>query len=508
MPSISSSPADRAEVGKSYSYALLANESVSVTYSGPSWLTWDPDERTLTGTVPTAPQTGHASLRIVSTAGTLTVWQNWTVEVWANPPVIVDPPDTTAQPSGDHYSYSFGGSGWGSSEAPGPLRLTVNSTADWVRYDTYNGTIYGQPYVPGSYVINASVTNTTTGLSTWTNYTVTVEADPPQAITDDHTEVSEENGQITITDRVWTGYLYSYTLAVMPDRCTITATTDAEWLTWTAENGTVWGTPMLPGTWHVNATVYDPLTTLTSWSNWTIEVSAPPPVISTDASWTVLTNAPWDYTLVYSPVDGLVEIRTDADWMQYDQETHLFSGTPDRAGSYYVLVTVTNRTSGMEAVQNITISVVDNPPVLVCNPLRTGMERTLYRWTASADQKVIWTMDTDADWLTIGLESGRIGGTPSQAGTYAVTITATNERGISASYSYNLTISPYKADSSDNGNGGIVNNGTITLPGGIEIPIGGTASYSTSITGPVIGFVAVMVIILFIVLFRRRDKKR
>ncbi|MDW5562576.1 MAG: putative Ig domain-containing protein [Methanomassiliicoccus sp.] len=505
MPMVSSSPADTIKVGEPYSYHLTANESVSIVYSGSLWLTWNPDTMTLEGMAPTSPQTAHISLGITSISGTLTYWQNWTVSVTADPPQIENPPQSGTQQSGSSYSYSFGGSGWGSAANPGPLRLNVPNAPEWLHYDPENGTVWGTPYVPGDYPVTGIVTNQTTGLSNQTDWVIHVPADPPE-VTNDHTNTTTGEGGIAQPlDIIWTGEQYGYVLNVNPARCTVTITTSASWLTYDATNRTVKGMTLTAGTWNVSAAVYDPLTTLTSYANWTIEAIAPPPVISSAASFHILTNGYWSYTLVYTPSNGIVNITGLPSWMIYYDQLHTFSGTPTQAGTYALQVTVTNATSGIQATQTVTVYVDDDAPQIFANPLLKGQERTLYRWTASADQAVTWTLTTDAgSWLTIGSDSGRLSGTPTKAGSYHVTITATNSRGISSSYSYDLTVESYGTNGGNNGGSNNTSGGSITLPGGITIPTGGNASYSTTMSGSVLALFLIIIILVLVVMAKRR----
>jgi hypothetical protein len=500
IPLISSNPGTSVEVARPYLYQLVANESVSVQYSGPGWLAWDGASMTLSGTAPNTPQTVHVALKITSVAGTLAIWQNVTITVTAAPPHI-DPVPPIVVPPGESYGYSFGGSGWGEG---GDRLLHLDNPPDYVDYDPVNGTVTITPPIGLGGInqtITGTVTNTTTGVSTPIEIPISIPpADPPE-IGSGHQGTPP--GSSDPVDMIWTDTPYSYVLIVSPSRCTVTMTTDAAWLQYSDANRTAWGTPLVPGTHHVSLRIYDPATTLVSYDNWTLIVTAPPPVIGSSATFHVLTNDPWSYVLVYTPVDAIVNITGLPDWMTWDNATHTFSGTPHQAGTYSYVIVLTNATSGMGARQTVTVIVDDDAPNLLCNPPRTGQERVLYRWTASADQSVVWSISGDAGaWLVIDPQTGRVQGTPDAEGVYSVTVTATNDRGISSSYSYELTVKPYSSGGSQDGSND--SGGTITLPGGIEIPIGGTASLAVQL--PVIALVIVLIIILLF-FFRRRDKK-
>jgi hypothetical protein len=94
-PSVSSSPATAVTEGDPYSYTVVANESVTIIYSGASWLTLN--SQALSGTAPLGAADYQVSLRIQSVQGTLAIYQNWSIEVTAPAilPEISSTPVTT-----------------------------------------------------------------------------------------------------------------------------------------------------------------------------------------------------------------------------------------------------------------------------------------------------------------------------------------------------------------------------------------------------------------------------
>ena len=82
-PTFTNSPLTSGKVGASYSYTAMTNETATFTLvSAPSWLKLT--NGVLSGT-PTAAGTYEVSLKAVSSAGTLSTYQNWTITVAAAP---------------------------------------------------------------------------------------------------------------------------------------------------------------------------------------------------------------------------------------------------------------------------------------------------------------------------------------------------------------------------------------------------------------------------------------
>jgi hypothetical protein len=507
MPMVTSVPVTKIPAATQYRYTVHANESFTLSYSGPSWITVEGNA--LTGTAPNVPQTGHISLAIISLDGGNVFWQNYSLEVWATNPAINNPGDAQAK-AGSEYSFSFGGAGWASDY----VLTYVQTNADWLSYN--DSSVSGTPKIPGTYWVNATVTNRSSGLSTFTNWTISIDADRPDINpggngTAPHTANStapyaDPKTGIVYTeplDIVWVGYEYGYTQSTRDKRnMTVTWNSTAEWLSYNSTTQTYGGWPRIVGLYHVESRITNISSGAFTWENWSIQVKAIPPTITTlSESLTGLVNQPWSHEVAYTPNDAVVTWRSNASWIRYGEGNRTFYGVPDRAGVYYLALTVTNATTALSAMRNDTITIELDAPVIIASPLLKGQERVLYSWYVRSDQSAIWSMQTDATgWLVLDNTSGRLHGTPNAAGVYYVTLTATNHRGIaSAPYSYNVTVT---APPNNNGGGGNDNGNDGT---GVWDWLTNNVSYSNSsdIAGPVVGFLIVGLFLVWL-MFRRR----
>ena len=125
----------------------------------------------------------------------------------------------------------------------------------------------------------------------------------------------------------------------------------------------------------------------------------------------------------------------------------LISGTPTTAGTYSVTVTATDTTGASgSAAFTITVSPAANT-VTVTNPgsqaMTVGAAASLQ--ITATDSASGQTLTYSATGLPPGLSissSGLISGTPTTAGTYSVTVTATDTTGASGSAAFTITVSP------------------------------------------------------------------
>ena len=126
----------------------------------------------------------------------------------------------------------------------------------------------------------------------------------------------------------------------------------------------------------------------------------------------------------------------------------LISGTPSAAGTYSVTVTATDSTgpSGATSFTWTVSSSAQGNTVTVTNPgsqsSTVGTAASLQ--IAAADSASGQTLTYSASGLPTGLSisssSGLISGTPSAAGTYTATVTATDTTGASGSASFTWTV--------------------------------------------------------------------
>lgn len=120
----------------------------------------------------------------------------------------------------------------------------------------------------------------------------------------------------------------------------------------------------------------------------------------------------------------------------------VITGTPEEAGTFPITVTATN--AGRTATTDFTITVTDNSTPVVAPTIEDIDDQSIELGDPIATVNTVVTPDTavvTAEGLPNGVEivDGVISGTPTVAGNYNVTVTATND-GRTASTSFNIEV--------------------------------------------------------------------
>src|SRR5207247_2356000 len=112
--------------------------------------------------------------------------------------------------------------------------------------------------------------------------------------------------------------------------------------------------------------------------------------------------------------------------------TGLISGTPTAAGTYSVTISATNANGTGTATLTLTIN--PPPPAITSPGTATGTVGVAFSYQITATNNPTSFNATGLPGgLTVNTTTGLISGTPTTAGTYPVTISATNSRGTGTS---------------------------------------------------------------------------
>ncbi len=145
------------------------------------------------------------------------------------------------------------------------------------------------------------------------------------------------------------------------------------------------------------------------------------------------------------------------------------SGNPSVSGSFNVTVTAYNSISS----SSVSFTIVVSDMELKTKKLSNGTINKSYKATLSLNQKftgVTWSADGLPSGLSIGTSTGKISGTPTESGTFEVTITAKNDF-TSCSGTLTLTIKNIKPKINlsklPNGTVGVYYANGISITGGV-----------------------------------------
>ncbi|MBB1176262.1 LPXTG cell wall anchor domain-containing protein, partial [Staphylococcus epidermidis] len=388
----------------------------------------------------------------------------------------------------------------------------VDGLPDGVTFDEATNTISGTPSEVGSYDITVTTTDES-GNATETTFTINVEdtSKPTvESVADQTQEVNTEIEPIKIEATDNSGQAVTNKVDGLPDGVTFDEATN-----------TISGTPSEVGSYDITVTTTDEsgnseTTTFTidvedtskptveSVADQTQEVNTeitPIKIEATDNSGQTVTNK----------VEGL------PDGVTFDETTNTISGTPSEVGSYDITVTTTDE-SGNVTETTFTIDVEDTTKPTVediadqTQEINTEIEPIKIEATDNSGQAVTNKVEGLPDGVTFDEATNTISGTPSEVGSYTVTVTTTDESGNATETTFtinvedttkptvediadqtqevNTEITPINIEATDNG-GQAVTNKVDGLPDGVTFDettntISGTpnevGSYTVTVT--------------------------
>ena len=246
-----------------------------------------------------------------------------------------------------------------------------------------------------------------------------------------------------------------------------------------------WSTPVA-GTYAVTVKATDTKSGLTGQGVYTVTVKAPPPPTVTAATVTGMAGKALSYTVAYTAPNPVTFTLTGAPSGMSISSTGVISWTSPVLGTYNVTVTAKDSKTGFTASAVVSVKISAVPaPVVTGKTVSTLVGATVSETVAvTAYNPVTYKLTGAPSGMTIST-AGVISWKPAAAGTYTVTVTATDSKtGLSGSANvvFNVTA-----------NGITINAPAITgsvgkaLSGSISITDPGAAWVSVSISGVPLG---------------------
>lgn len=410
--------AQSAAVGATANFSVVASGTSSLTYQ---WrkaganITGNASATTATLTLANVQAGDAAGYDVVVTNTSGSISSNLVaLSVTSGAPVITNSTLTAGGTAGTSFSYTITASGSPTSftASPLPAGLSVNAST---------GVISGTPTSAGSTTVllgaaNGSGTDyatlTLTVASAGTAPVVVINPSSPPAAT--------------------LGSPFNYTITASGSPTSYTATPLPAGLSIVAATGVISGTPTAVGTTSVLLGATNATGTGTATLSTTVAAPSIPPVITSPTTATGTAGSPFvTFVIAATGLPTVYSATGLPAGLTLNPSTGAINGTPTVSGTSVVTITATNSNGTTSATLTITVAAAPVAPVIssaTTAPATAGAPFTAYVIGASGSP-ASYSATGLPPGLTLDTTTGTITGTPTTAGTYSVTLTATNAIG-------------------------------------------------------------------------------
>ncbi|WP_128547663.1 putative Ig domain-containing protein [Larkinella soli] len=333
------------------------------------------------------------------------------------------------------------------------LTYAVTGSVPGLNFNPSTRTLSGTPTQAGSYTLTYTATDTQ-GASNSTSVEISVAAAPPNGIPVPPT-VSPLSATATVS--------FTTTLPVFTDpdghSMTYSLTGSVPGLTFNAATRVLSGAPTQEGTYTLTYKATDSQNGVGQVDIEVTVAQAPPntePQAPTVSPLSATATVAFTTTLpVFTDAEGqpmTYAVTGSVPGLSFNASTRVLSGTPTQEGSYTLTYKATDNQNGVGSVDiEVTVAAAppNDPPVAPTVASQTAtvgqsFTTTLPVFTDPQNQTLTYAVTGSVPGLNFNASTRVLSGTPTTAGSYTLTYTATDPRGASASASVEVTVSEPK----------------------------------------------------------------
>ena len=420
VPVISSSLSANGQVSQAFSYTITATNSPASfgAVNLPPGLSVNTSTGVISGT-PTQAGTFNATITATNSSGT----GNATLALTISPAAVQVPIITSAQSGSAQVSKSFS---YAITATNSPTSFGAANLPPGLSLNTATGVISGTPTQAGTFSVTLMASN---GGGTGSAILLLSIADvlPVPVI------ISSTTAQGTV------GQTFSYHITATNSPTSYSANNLPDGLTLDSTSGIISGIPSKAANFATRVMATNASGTGSVYVNIAIAAAVVPAPVITSA---LTATGTYNQSFAYDIIATNSPTSYGASWLppglSVNTATGRIQGFPSQAGTYYASVSATNA----NGTGNAAVTFIINPgsPVITSAISANATVGKPFSYTITASNSpTSFGASGLPSGLSIDSSSGVISGTPTQTGTYNVTISATNSSG-SGSASLTLAV--------------------------------------------------------------------